>query len=132
VNRFVCRLLGFDFVVAYCWALASLAGICSGFFLGLYAAAVAYQENSTKSGLLYVVAVLALFDEYTNDFLYLREGSCFPRYGRFVKRATKKPKVVRTKQPPVRMLSMQMQELKDVVAFGSQPYYHSVPHSLNT
>lgn len=21
-----------------------------------------------------------MFDEFTNDFLYLREGSCFPRY----------------------------------------------------
>ncbi|GFS29962.1 hypothetical protein Acr_00g0009390 [Actinidia rufa] len=30
-------------------------------------------------GLLYVVASAALFDEYTNDLLYLREGSCFPR-----------------------------------------------------
>ncbi|KAF9608867.1 hypothetical protein IFM89_011905 [Coptis chinensis] len=110
-------------------ALTSLAGICSGFFLGLYAAAVAYQENSTKSGLLYVIAVLALFDEYTNDFLYLREGSCFPRpryrevadysVGRTVKRATEKPEVVRTKQPPVRTLSMQMQELKAVVIWDN-------------
>ncbi|KAF6160592.1 hypothetical protein GIB67_019532 [Kingdonia uniflora] len=58
--------------------LAVLAGIISSFGFGGYAAIVAYQ-NSTKKGLLYVVAGIALFDESTNDFLYLREGSCFPR-----------------------------------------------------
>lgn len=31
-------------------------------------------------GLAYIMAVISLFDEYTNDLLYLREGSCFPRY----------------------------------------------------
>ncbi|KAK6946176.1 hypothetical protein RJ641_013720 [Dillenia turbinata] len=36
-------------------------------------------ESSTKRGLLYVIAAISLFDEYTNDFLYLPEGSCFPR-----------------------------------------------------
>ncbi|URE31692.1 hypothetical protein MUK42_16925 [Musa troglodytarum] len=36
------------------------------------------EENSTTSGILYVVAVISMFDEFTNDFLYLREGSCFP------------------------------------------------------
>jgi len=30
-------------------------------------------------GLAYVVSAIALFDEYTNDFLYMQEGSCFPR-----------------------------------------------------
>nr|GEY93132.1 uncharacterized membrane protein At3g27390 isoform X1 [Tanacetum cinerariifolium] len=35
--------------------------------------------DSVKFGLAYVVAVISLFDEYTNDMLYLREGSCFPR-----------------------------------------------------
>ncbi|XP_059647738.1 uncharacterized membrane protein At3g27390-like isoform X2 [Cornus florida] len=55
------------------------AGIVSSFSFGCYAAIVVYQESSTKRGLLYVVASLSLFDEYTNDFLYLREGSCFPR-----------------------------------------------------
>ncbi|CAK9141143.1 unnamed protein product [Ilex paraguariensis] len=39
----------------------------------------AFKESSTKKGLLYVVASASLFDEYTNDLLYLREGSCFPR-----------------------------------------------------
>jgi len=42
--------------------------------------ALFYQENSTMSGILYVIAVISMFDEYTNDLLYMREGSCFPRY----------------------------------------------------
>ncbi|XP_057465720.1 uncharacterized membrane protein At3g27390-like [Actinidia eriantha] len=49
------------------------------FFFGFYAAVVAYQESSIENGLLYIVASLSLFDECTNDCLYLREGSCFPR-----------------------------------------------------
>ncbi|PSS30780.1 hypothetical protein CEY00_Acc06065 [Actinidia chinensis var. chinensis] len=59
--------------------LAIIVGIISSFGYGCYAAVVAYQESSTCRGLLYVVASAALFDEYTNDLLYLREGSCFPR-----------------------------------------------------
>ncbi|PSR88012.1 hypothetical protein CEY00_Acc31042 [Actinidia chinensis var. chinensis] len=59
--------------------LAIIVGILSSFGYGCYAAVVAYQESSTWRGLLYVVASAALFDEYTNDLLYLREGSCFPR-----------------------------------------------------
>lgn len=31
-------------------------------------------------GLAYIVSVVSLFDEYVNDLLYLREGSCLPRY----------------------------------------------------
>jgi hypothetical protein len=49
----------------------------SSFFLGFYAAVVVYQESLIKLGLAYVVSALALFDEYTNDFLYMREGSRF-------------------------------------------------------
>lgn len=37
------------------------------------------QEASLQMGLAYMVSAVALFDEYTNDMLYLREGSCFPR-----------------------------------------------------
>ncbi|KAF6172572.1 hypothetical protein GIB67_007085 [Kingdonia uniflora] len=59
--------------------LAMLAGILSSIGYGVYAAVVAYQENSTKKGLLFAVASVSLFDEQTNDFLYLQEGSCFPR-----------------------------------------------------
>ncbi|XP_030923623.1 uncharacterized membrane protein At3g27390-like [Quercus lobata] len=59
--------------------LATLVGTLSSLGFGCYAAVVAYQENSTKRGLLYVIASLSIFDEYTNDLLYLQEGSCFPR-----------------------------------------------------
>lgn len=31
-------------------------------------------------GLSYIVSVVSLFDEYVNDLLYMREGSCLPRY----------------------------------------------------
>ena len=58
---------------------AVLSAFVSSFFLGFYVAVVVYQESSIKLGLGYVVSAIALFDEYTNDFLYMREGSCFPR-----------------------------------------------------
>lgn len=38
------------------------------------------QECSIWLGLCYVVASLAIYDEYSNDILDMREGSCFPRY----------------------------------------------------
>ena len=38
------------------------------------------QEASFKMGLAYMISAVAIFDEYTNDLLYLREGSCLPRY----------------------------------------------------
>ncbi|XP_050206264.1 uncharacterized membrane protein At3g27390-like isoform X2 [Mercurialis annua] len=59
--------------------LATLAGMVSSFGFGCYAAVVAYEENSTKNGLLYAIASASIFDEYTNDLLYLQQGSCFPR-----------------------------------------------------
>ncbi|XP_057541157.1 uncharacterized membrane protein At3g27390-like [Amaranthus tricolor] len=59
--------------------VAIICGVLSSIGFGCYAAVNAYQEESTKKGLLYVVASVAIFDEYTNDLLYLREGSCFPR-----------------------------------------------------
>lgn len=31
-------------------------------------------------GLNYIIAAVSLFDEYVNDLLYLREGTCLPRY----------------------------------------------------
>ncbi|KAL8124820.1 putative membrane protein At3g27390 isoform X1 [Apium graveolens] len=58
---------------------AIIAGILSSFPIGLYSAVVAYQESSTKRGFNFVVAAASVYDEYTNDLLYLREGSCFPR-----------------------------------------------------
>ncbi|KAM0070955.1 putative membrane protein [Helianthus debilis subsp. tardiflorus] len=58
---------------------AVIAALFSSFGLALYSAMIVHQEDSVKYGLAYVVAVVSLFDEYTNDLLYLREGSCFPR-----------------------------------------------------
>ncbi|PWA98587.1 hypothetical protein CTI12_AA017100 [Artemisia annua] len=58
---------------------AVIAATISSFGLALYSAMVVHQEDSVKFGLAYIVAVISLFDEYTNDMLYLREGSCFPR-----------------------------------------------------
>jgi hypothetical protein len=37
------------------------------------------QEDSFQMGLSYMIAAVALYDEYTNDLLYLKEGSCLPR-----------------------------------------------------
>lgn len=31
-------------------------------------------------GLAYIASVISIFDEYSNDLLYLREGSYLPRY----------------------------------------------------
>ncbi|KAH9793838.1 hypothetical protein KPL71_004675 [Citrus sinensis] len=58
---------------------AVVAAIISSFFLGLYAGVIAHQEDSLQMGLAYIVSVVSLFDEYVNDLLYLREGSCLPR-----------------------------------------------------
>nr|DAD23724.1 TPA_asm: hypothetical protein HUJ06_025187 [Nelumbo nucifera] len=65
------------------WPLAVVGAVigaffCS-FFLGLYSGIIVHQENSLRMGLYYIVSVISLFDEYTNDLLYLREGSCLPR-----------------------------------------------------
>ncbi|XP_019194994.1 PREDICTED: uncharacterized membrane protein At3g27390-like isoform X3 [Ipomoea nil] len=56
-----------------------IMAIFSSFFIGLYGAVVLYQERSFRRGLAYVIAMVAEFDEYTNDWLYLREGSFFPK-----------------------------------------------------
>ncbi|XP_024005580.1 uncharacterized membrane protein At3g27390 isoform X2 [Eutrema salsugineum] len=36
-------------------------------------------ERSFRRGVSYVIAVVGEFDEYTNDWLYLREGTIFPK-----------------------------------------------------
>ncbi|KAH9608404.1 hypothetical protein KSS87_011297 [Heliosperma pusillum] len=59
--------------------LAVIVGFISSIGFGCYGAVIAYQEDSAKKGLLYVIASVSIFDEYTNDLIYLREGSCFPR-----------------------------------------------------
>lgn len=38
------------------------------------------QESSLWFGLCYIVASLAIYDEYSNDILDMSEGSCFPRF----------------------------------------------------
>ncbi|KAF8390560.1 hypothetical protein HHK36_025087 [Tetracentron sinense] len=58
---------------------AVLGSMVSSIFLGAYAAVVAYQESSFWMGLCYIITSLSLFDEYSNDVLDMREGSCFPR-----------------------------------------------------
>ncbi|KAL6909671.1 hypothetical protein ACP4OV_001330 [Aristida adscensionis] len=65
------------------WPLAVLgamiASFLSSFYFGFRAGLIAYQEASFQMGLAYMVSSVAFFDEYTNDLLYLREGSCLPR-----------------------------------------------------
>ncbi|KAM1274338.1 hypothetical protein ACFX1Q_025172 [Malus domestica] len=58
---------------------AVVASFISSFFLGLYSGAIAYQEDSIHLGLAFIISVVSLFDEYVNELLYLRVGSCFPR-----------------------------------------------------
>lgn len=55
-----------------------LIAIFSSIFIGLYASVIVYQERSFRRGLAYVIAMVAEFDEYTNDWLYLREGTVLP------------------------------------------------------
>lgn len=58
---------------------AVLGSMVSSIFLGAYAGVVVYQESSFWFGLCYIVASLAIYDEYSNDILDMPEGSCFPR-----------------------------------------------------
>ncbi|KAK9678565.1 hypothetical protein RND81_11G219600 [Saponaria officinalis] len=61
--------------------------IFTSVFVGLYASVVVYQEKSFKRGLAYVIAQVAEFDEYTNDWLYLREGTILPNQAPIQKEA---------------------------------------------
>jgi len=71
------------------WPLAVIGGIIASFFssflFGFRAGLIAYQEASFKMGLAYMISAVAIFDEYTNDLLYLREGSCLPRQAQIPK-----------------------------------------------
>ncbi|KAF3445305.1 hypothetical protein FNV43_RR15000 [Rhamnella rubrinervis] len=58
---------------------AVIGAVISSFFLGLYGGVIVHQEDSLIMGLSYIVSAVSLFDEYVNDLLYLREGSCLPR-----------------------------------------------------
>ncbi|KAF5207431.1 Steroid nuclear receptor ligand-binding, partial [Thalictrum thalictroides] len=65
------------------WPIAVVAAVVASFLcsfsLGLYSGVIVHQENSLKMGLAFIISVVSLFDEYTNDLLFLREGSCLPR-----------------------------------------------------
>lgn len=65
------------------WPLIVLACVVISVFISilvaLYGPVVVYQERSFRRGVAYVIAMVAEFDEYTNDYLYLREGSIFPK-----------------------------------------------------
>ncbi|XP_068666469.1 uncharacterized membrane protein At3g27390-like [Aristolochia californica] len=65
------------------WPLAVVAAVICVFicsiFLGLYGGGVVHQESSIKMGLAYMISIVSMFDEYTNDILYMREGSYLPR-----------------------------------------------------
>ncbi|KAG9158763.1 hypothetical protein Leryth_013661 [Lithospermum erythrorhizon] len=65
------------------WPLIVLGSVVmaifSSFFVGLYASVVVYQERSFRRGVAFVIAMVAAFDEYSNDWLYLREGSILPK-----------------------------------------------------
>ncbi|XP_044469450.1 uncharacterized membrane protein At3g27390-like [Mangifera indica] len=56
-----------------------VVAIVSSIFIGLYGSAIVYQERSFHRGVAYVFAMVAEFDEYTNDWLYLREGTILPK-----------------------------------------------------
>ncbi|XP_021889956.1 uncharacterized membrane protein At3g27390 [Carica papaya] len=58
---------------------AVIGAIFSSVFIGLYGGVIVHQEDSFLMGLAYIISVVSLFDEYVNDLLYLREGSCLPR-----------------------------------------------------
>ncbi|KAL0350654.1 UNVERIFIED_CONTAM: putative membrane protein [Sesamum radiatum] len=65
------------------WPLVVIGSILlatfTSFFIGLYGSVIVYQERSFRRGVAYVIAMVAEFDEYTNDWLYLREGSILPK-----------------------------------------------------
>ncbi|CAK8562396.1 unnamed protein product [Lathyrus sativus] len=67
----------------FVWPLVVIASILlaifSSIFVGLYASIIVYQERSFRRGLAFTLAMVAEFDEYTNDWLYLREGTFFPK-----------------------------------------------------
>jgi hypothetical protein len=79
---------------------ALTALVCSP-FLGLYSAVVVYQEMSYKCGLKYIIAIVAEFDEYSNDVLHAQEGSCLPRPKYRKNSETSKAPVLAAKKPDI-------------------------------
>ncbi|GAA0182219.1 hypothetical protein LIER_30340 [Lithospermum erythrorhizon] len=76
--------------------------IFSSFFIGLYASVIVYQERSFRRGVAFVVAMVAAFDEYSNDWLYLREGSILPKPRYRKKRPTDAPELSTILNPSIR------------------------------
>ncbi|KAE9596663.1 hypothetical protein Lal_00007578 [Lupinus albus] len=70
-------------LLIFVWPLVVIASILVAIFssiiVGLKASIIVYQERSFRRGLAYVIAMVAEFDEYTNEWLYLREGTFFPK-----------------------------------------------------
>ncbi|KAI3871315.1 hypothetical protein MKW92_001642 [Papaver armeniacum] len=111
-----------------------LLSVFSSIFIGLYGAIIVYQERSFRRGLAYIVAMVAEFDEYTNDLLYLREGSIFPkpryrskksslagdfsvgssRPGKFIAVPTEAPAMLIANLAPSRSVRETIQEVKMV------------------
>ncbi|XP_038691651.1 uncharacterized membrane protein At3g27390-like isoform X2 [Tripterygium wilfordii] len=66
-----------------------IVAVFSSVFIGLYGSVIVYQERSFRRGFAYVVTMVAEFDEYTNDWLYLREGTLLPKPHYRKKRASR-------------------------------------------
>ncbi|KAL6224804.1 hypothetical protein ACLB2K_003659 [Fragaria x ananassa] len=57
-----------------------LVGLGYRFFTSWVSTFEAFRHgNELNKGVTYVIAMVAEFDEYTNDWLYLREGTIFPK-----------------------------------------------------
>ncbi|KAM7263894.1 hypothetical protein ACFE04_001577 [Oxalis oulophora] len=56
-----------------------IMAVLSSIFIGLYASVIVFQERSLRRGISYVIAMVAEFDEYSNDWLYIREGTVLPK-----------------------------------------------------
>ncbi|XP_006469405.1 uncharacterized membrane protein At3g27390 isoform X1 [Citrus sinensis] len=100
-----------DSLCSICWSCNSVVASCccrscsSRYHLQLLSGTLCWsdcssdahnaQEDSLQMGLAYIVSVVSLFDEYVNDLLYLREGSCLPRprYHRNMKTNQEKKKL---------------------------------------
>jgi len=54
-----------------------LLAIVLSIFVGLYGTVIVFQKKSFQRGVSYVVANVAEFNEYTNEFLIFAEFKCF-------------------------------------------------------
>lgn len=65
--------------ILYAYEMCCCCSICLCWNLITYEFYFLIQERSFKRGVAFVVAMVSEFDEYTNDWLYLREGSILPK-----------------------------------------------------